>query len=245
MTSVNVPSDGSNSGNGSLTKEPFEVPVATGIVKSSTMVSAEAATGAAANSPVANAPKNGMRAFYPRRAFACSQLYARFSTQTKRVYLRAREPLERPANFSPQASGADRCALAPELRSRSTIHLRPRHRSCAARTNLGETAPGFGWLSCAGGHQGVVADVIGADCPIDGRGVPAQNLTAGEQPTRDFRGFSMNNSRVLSAMAALMLSAGPFSAAPARADTVFDFSGVCDFGCTGNGDWRSDPCRLF
>ena len=43
----------------------------------------------------------------------------------------------------------------------------------------------------------------------------------------------MNNSRVLSAMAALMLSAGLFSAAPARADTVFDFSGVCDSGCTG------------
>ena len=43
----------------------------------------------------------------------------------------------------------------------------------------------------------------------------------------------MNNSRVLSAMAALMLSAGLFSAAPAHADTVFDFSGVCNSGCTG------------
>jgi hypothetical protein len=43
----------------------------------------------------------------------------------------------------------------------------------------------------------------------------------------------MNNSHVLSAMAALILSGGLFNAAPAHADTVFDFSGVCDSGCTG------------
>jgi hypothetical protein len=43
----------------------------------------------------------------------------------------------------------------------------------------------------------------------------------------------MNNARVLGAIAALFLSVGPFNAAPARADTVFDFSGVCDSGCTG------------
>ena len=43
----------------------------------------------------------------------------------------------------------------------------------------------------------------------------------------------MNNAHVLSAIAALFLSVGPFDAAPARADTVFDFSGVCDAGCTG------------
>ena len=43
----------------------------------------------------------------------------------------------------------------------------------------------------------------------------------------------MNNARVLGAIAALFLSVGPFNAAPARADTVFDFSGICDAGCTG------------
>jgi PEP-CTERM motif len=43
----------------------------------------------------------------------------------------------------------------------------------------------------------------------------------------------MNNARVFGAIAALFLSAGRFNAAPARADTVFDFSGVCDAGCTG------------
>jgi hypothetical protein len=43
----------------------------------------------------------------------------------------------------------------------------------------------------------------------------------------------MNNARLLGAIAALFLSVGPFNAAPARADTVFDFSGVCDSGCTG------------
>jgi hypothetical protein len=43
----------------------------------------------------------------------------------------------------------------------------------------------------------------------------------------------MNNAHVLGAIAALFLSVGPFNAAPARADTVFDFSGICDAGCTG------------
>jgi hypothetical protein len=43
----------------------------------------------------------------------------------------------------------------------------------------------------------------------------------------------MNNAHVLGAIAALFLSVGTFNAAPARADTVFDFSGVCDSGCTG------------
>ena len=43
----------------------------------------------------------------------------------------------------------------------------------------------------------------------------------------------MNNAHVLGAIAALFLSVGPFNAAPARADTVFDFTGVCDSGCTG------------
>jgi hypothetical protein len=43
----------------------------------------------------------------------------------------------------------------------------------------------------------------------------------------------MNNARVLGAIGALFLSVGPFNAAPARADTVFDFSGICDSGCTG------------
>jgi PEP-CTERM motif len=32
---------------------------------------------------------------------------------------------------------------------------------------------------------------------------------------------------------ALFLAAGPFYAAPARADVVFDFTGVCDSGCPG------------
>jgi PEP-CTERM motif len=49
----------------------------------------------------------------------------------------------------------------------------------------------------------------------------------------DFRGFSMNSSHVLGAVAALILSAGLFDAAPAHADTVFDFTGTCDSGCTG------------
>ncbi len=40
-------------------------------------------------------------------------------------------------------------------------------------------------------------------------------------------------SRAFVALAALFLAAAPFEAAPARADTVFDFSGVCDAGCTG------------
>jgi hypothetical protein len=43
----------------------------------------------------------------------------------------------------------------------------------------------------------------------------------------------MNNAHVLGAIAALFLSVGPFNAAPARADTVFDFTGVCDSGCAG------------
>jgi hypothetical protein len=43
----------------------------------------------------------------------------------------------------------------------------------------------------------------------------------------------MNNAHVLGAIAALFLSVGPFNTAPARADTVFDFTGVCDSGCTG------------
>ena len=43
----------------------------------------------------------------------------------------------------------------------------------------------------------------------------------------------MKSARVFGAIAALFLSVGPFNAAPARADTVFDFSGVCDSGCTG------------
>jgi hypothetical protein len=34
-------------------------------------------------------------------------------------------------------------------------------------------------------------------------------------------------------VAALFLTAAFFEAIPARADTVFDFSGVCDAGCTG------------
>jgi hypothetical protein len=37
----------------------------------------------------------------------------------------------------------------------------------------------------------------------------------------------------LAPIAVLFLSVGPFNAAPARADTVFDFRGVCDSGCTG------------
>ena len=43
----------------------------------------------------------------------------------------------------------------------------------------------------------------------------------------------MNNSRVSMVASALVLSAGLFNAVPSRADTVFDFSGVCDSGCTG------------
>jgi PEP-CTERM motif len=43
----------------------------------------------------------------------------------------------------------------------------------------------------------------------------------------------MTISRAFGAMAALFLSAAVFQAAPARANTVFDFSGVCDAGCTG------------
>jgi len=35
-------------------------------------------------------------------------------------------------------------------------------------------------------------------------------------------------------MAALFLAAGPFYAVPARADVVFDGSGICDvLGCSG------------
>jgi hypothetical protein len=34
-------------------------------------------------------------------------------------------------------------------------------------------------------------------------------------------------------MAALLLAAAAFQAAPARANIVFDFSGVCDSGCSG------------
>jgi PEP-CTERM motif len=40
-------------------------------------------------------------------------------------------------------------------------------------------------------------------------------------------------SRALGGMAALFLARASFQAASARADTVFDFSGVCDAGCTG------------
>jgi hypothetical protein len=40
-------------------------------------------------------------------------------------------------------------------------------------------------------------------------------------------------SRATGAMAALLLAAAMFQAAPARANMVFDFSGVCDSGCTG------------
>jgi PEP-CTERM motif len=40
-------------------------------------------------------------------------------------------------------------------------------------------------------------------------------------------------SRATGATAALFLASAPFHAAPARADIVFDFSGVCDSGCTG------------
>ena len=40
-------------------------------------------------------------------------------------------------------------------------------------------------------------------------------------------------SRATGAMAALLLAAAAFQAAPARANIVFDFSGVCDSGCTG------------
>ena len=43
----------------------------------------------------------------------------------------------------------------------------------------------------------------------------------------------MNNSHGLSAAAALIVSAGLLSAAPARADTVFAFTGTCDSGCVG------------
>jgi hypothetical protein len=43
----------------------------------------------------------------------------------------------------------------------------------------------------------------------------------------------MKSARVFGAIAALFLSVGPFNAAPARADTVFDFTGVCNSGCTG------------
>ena len=40
-------------------------------------------------------------------------------------------------------------------------------------------------------------------------------------------------SRATGATAALFLAAATFQAAPARANIVFDFSGVCDSGCTG------------
>jgi hypothetical protein len=40
-------------------------------------------------------------------------------------------------------------------------------------------------------------------------------------------------SRATGAMAALLLAAAAFQAAPARAYIVFDFSGVCDSGCSG------------
>jgi hypothetical protein len=40
-------------------------------------------------------------------------------------------------------------------------------------------------------------------------------------------------SRAIVAVAALFLAATSFEAAPARAHTVFDFSGVCDSGCIG------------
>jgi PEP-CTERM motif len=43
----------------------------------------------------------------------------------------------------------------------------------------------------------------------------------------------MTISRALGGMAALFLAAALFQAEPARADTVFEFSGVCDSGCTG------------
>jgi hypothetical protein len=40
-------------------------------------------------------------------------------------------------------------------------------------------------------------------------------------------------SRATGATAALFLAAATFQAAPARANIVFDFSGVCDSGCSG------------
>ena len=39
--------------------------------------------------------------------------------------------------------------------------------------------------------------------------------------------------RAAGAAAALLVAAGPFNVAPARADTVFDFIGTCDSGCIG------------
>ncbi len=39
--------------------------------------------------------------------------------------------------------------------------------------------------------------------------------------------------RAAGGMAALFLAAVPFHAAPARANVIFDFSGVCDDGCSG------------
>jgi hypothetical protein len=40
-------------------------------------------------------------------------------------------------------------------------------------------------------------------------------------------------SRAFVVIGTLFLAAAPFEAAPARADTVFNFSGICDAGCTG------------
>ncbi len=43
----------------------------------------------------------------------------------------------------------------------------------------------------------------------------------------------MTIARAFLAAAAVFVAAAPFEAAPARADSVFDFSGICDSGCTG------------
>ena len=55
-----------------------------------------------------------------------------------------------------------------------------------------------------------------------------------EPPAGSFGGIiSMTISRAFGAMVALFLAAAQFNAVPARADTVFDFTGVCNSGCTG------------
>ncbi|HEY6517884.1 MAG TPA: hypothetical protein VIZ19_00770 [Roseiarcus sp.] len=82
--------------------------------------------------------------------------------------MRAREPLERLGSFSPQASGADRGALAPSFGQGAPFTFGPVIGAVPPERNLGETAPGFGWLSCAGGHQGVVADVMALIAQLTG-----------------------------------------------------------------------------